>query len=359
MNKLDFGKLIHSLCKHSSLLTYMLIPVIKLKDIGDKLAMHKNMDDRIARYCPADLKSSPRAIKKLKRDMWYHFLRYNCLFSEYFMFQFYRLNHKAKTEFVTEYEKIAACRSLSPAETREIFRNKWKAYQRFAPFYKRDALLIDENTSLVSFQAFIEKHSCFIVKPLEESCGFGIRIIDTPGVRNAESLFASLQQEHVLVEQLIVQDSQMSRFHSSSVNTVRFATFLKDGAVHPLFAVLRIGMGSSIVDNAGAGGLIAAIDLDTGIVTTPGRAESGYTAIVHPDSGTQIIGAKIPQWEQAVELATQLAMVVPEQPYVGWDLALTESGWVMVEGNSAGQFVLPQITTQRGIRSLLSQYFNL
>ena len=359
MNKLDFGKLIHSLCKHSSLLTYMLIPVIKTKDLFHGRVMHKDIDNSIVSLCPQEMRETPRAIRCLKRDLWYHFLRYNCYFSEYFMFQFYRLNHEAKNEFVTDYEKDAICKKLSSSETKNIFRNKWNAYQRFAPFYKRDALLIDENTPYSSFQAFIGKHSQFILKPLTASFGSGVRIVNTADIINPEVLFASLQKELVLIEQLIIQTEQMARLHPPSVNTVRFATFLKDGTVHPLFAVLRIGVGSSVVDNGGAGGLIASIDLDTGIVTTPGRTETGFSAIIHPDTSAQIIGMKIPRWEEACHLAALLATIVPEQPYVGWDLALTDDGWVMVEGNHAGQFILPQLTTRRGIRPLLSPYFNL
>ena len=33
-----------------------------------------------------------------------------------------------------------------------------------------------------------------------------------------------------------------------------------------------------------------------------------------------------------------MASEVPDVHYVGWDIALTNEGWVMIEGNEDGQF---------------------
>ena len=33
-----------------------------------------------------------------------------------------------------------------------------------------------------------------------------------------------------------------------------------------------------------------------------------------------------------------MASECPDVHYVGWDLALTDDGWVMIEGNEDGQF---------------------
>ena len=57
----------------------------------------------------------------------------------------------------------------------------------------------------------------------------------------------------------------------------------------------------------------------------------------------------------AVALAKELAGVIGTNHYVGWDLALTDKGWVMVEGNPRGQFIM-QIATRKGIKAELEQY---
>ena len=42
----------------------------------------------------------------------------------------------------------------------------------------------------------------------------------------------------------------------------------------------------------------------------------------------------MPYWDELVAFAKEIAMVVPEQRIVGWDLALSVDGWVIIEGNT-------------------------
>ncbi len=101
---------------------------------------------------------------------------------------------------------------------------------------------------------------------------------------------------------------------------------------------------------------MANISLDNGIVDTDGVDELGREYITHPDSGLPIKGFQIPRWDELVTLSYQLARVLPEQHYVGWDLALTEDkGWVMVEGNGGGQFI-HQYATHKGARDIVNRF---
>lgn len=81
------------------------------------------------------------------------------------------------------------------------------------------------------------------------------------------------------------------------------------------------------------------MDTNTGIVYTAGFDESENRYVVHPDSGTVIPGFQIPRWDEAKQLAIGLAQVTNNR-YTGWDLALTDEGWVMVEGNDCGEFIM-------------------
>ena len=56
-------------------------------------------------------------------------------------------------------------------------------------------------------------------------------------------------------------------------------------------------------------------------------------------------------------MIAKLVQVLPDQRYVGWDLALSKDGWVLVEGNSGGQFVGPQISLKKGIRPVIARTF--
>ena len=62
-----------------------------------------------------------------------------------------------------------------------------------------------------------------------------------------------------------------------------------------------------------------------------------------------LIGFTIPKWTEACDMAAELAKNIPEAVFVGWDLALSDSGWVMVEANSS-PLILWEIAVRRGIR---------
>ena len=42
--------------------------------------------------------------------------------------------------------------------------------------------------------------------------------------------------------------------------------------------------------------------------------------------------------------------------YLSWDLAYTDSGWVVIEVNEVGQFIGPQMTMKKGIKKELWSY---
>lgn len=150
---------------------------------------------------------------------------------------------------------------------------------------------------------------------------------------------------------------ELGKLHPQSVNTLRIPTINFGDHIEIFHPFLRIGKGSSFVDNAGAGGIGATIDVYSGKIKSAGDEEGNYY-LRHPDTGVQLIDFKIPYWEDAIAMAKELASLVPDVKYVGWDLALTYKGWVLVEGNEDGQFVF-QYFDQEGampeIKNIISK----
>ena len=339
---------------------YLLIPPMRLADTLQGGTLHQHMRENIDIFCTPEQKADSAYMRWLRRDMWYCAIRYLCAFNEYFMFRFPRLNHRGRSQFVTELQKVDAYQQVGTPETWRTLQNKWECYLKFQKYYHRDAILAGAGLEAETFFSFLDKHARFIAKPLNDACGNGVFLFDAAADgRSREELLAWFRGQDVILEQPIVQCADMARLHPGSVNTVRCATFYKDGHVDILFTFLRMGRGGSVVDNAGAGGFVASVDPDTGILTTPGVTESLESVLVHPDTGAQIIGWRVPRWEEMKALAREMSLAFTEQPYISWDFALTDRGWVCVEGNHAGQFVCPQFTTQHGIRDRLRPYFDL
>lgn len=97
------------------------------------------------------------------------------------------------------------------------------------------------------------------------------------------------------------------------------------------------------------------MDSRTGVVVCAGD-EMGNDYIYHSDTNVKLIGYKIPRWDEAVSTAINLAKQVPDVRYVGWDLALTDNGWVLIEGNEDGQ-ILFQYFSHSGISAEVKEIY--
>ncbi|MBR2786187.1 MAG: hypothetical protein IKD76_01605 [Clostridia bacterium] len=146
-----------------------------------------------------------------------------------------------------------------------------------------------------------------------------------------------------VIEELIVQVGELSKFHPTSINSVRIATYNNNGNVDVLFSGIRMGRGNAVVDNAGNGGIFASIDVETGIVNSIGRTKNGKKFVKHPDSLINIIGFEIPEWASLCNTVKETANLLKEHQLIGWDFALSDKGWVMIEANAESEFGIRQI----------------
>jgi Sugar-transfer associated ATP-grasp len=96
---------------------------------------------------------------------------------------------------------------------------------------------------------------------------------------------------------------------------------------------------TTAADNFAAGGLAAPIDLATGRLGPAVRKDLSLLdapAVVHPQTGARIEGHQLTHWADAVSLVLRAheAVGCKGVPVIGWDVALTAEGPVLVEGNN-------------------------
>ena len=282
---------------------------------------------------------------------------YGLSFDEYLYFRFADKTIKERRAFVADWEHLGYTCAMNNPDNADIFDNKWKTYETYRPYYHRDIRLCSDIKDRESFVDFLSEHKCGIVKPLDASCGHGVKIIHDGDAAEKEQQYEEILKAcngRFIIEELIHQSEEMAKFHPSSVNTVRVPTIKVNDTVNIVNPFFRIGQHGNFVDNAGAGGIICTLDAETGVVFAAAD-EYGKRFEIHPDTGEKLIGFKIPRWDEAKKIVTELANVVPDNHYTGWDLALTDNGWVMIEANRRGQFVW-QIATQKGFRKEINDY---
>ena len=316
------------------------------------------MEKAIEKYVPAERRADAAYMRVLQRDMLFSRIYYRTQYKEYFIFGFERLSEAGRGEYVGAFEKRLLTRVfVQNKELFRTFRNKYQTYLAFQKYYGREIIEVKGEDDRELFLAFARRHPKFLVKNETKYAGNGIWEVDLDeSHEDAAQVFERIlrEDEACVVEEYILQAPEMGDIHPRSVNTVRIATYLLNGTTTYLFAELRVGSGGGFTDHSSVGGKYAAIDMETGIVKTELCSSSDLTfhSVKHPDSGIQITGMHVPRWEELLKLTNELAHVVPAQKYVGWDLALTKDGWIMVEGNETGSMSEIQMCMRRGIRDI-------
>ncbi len=289
--------------------------------------------------------------KRYIKDMLSVYSRYGFGFDEFLCYNFAQKSKSERLRFVADWEHLGYACILNQHKNDLFFDDKWKTYNKFKSFYKREVILFECENQFSQFKDFVLSHTKFIIKPLNMSCGKGIQIIQTAQYDCTEDKYTSMLSEYngkFIAEEFIVQDENIAEFHPSSVNTVRVPTIRLDDETIIINPFFRVGQNGNTVDNAGSGGIICTLDAETGRIFAAAD-EYGHTFTCHPQTKKQLIGFCIPRWDEAKTLVKQLSQVIPDNRYTGWDIALTDKGWILVEANRRGQFVW-QIPSQVGFR---------
>lgn len=300
-----------------------------------------------------------REKNRLARKIVWNKILYHFEADGFFYFHLENRSCKEKKKYIADCDhEEYAWKMNSDPEKRHILDDKMETYKVYGKFYKRDVCFVPCSSDGKRILAeFVNKHPKFIAKTLDGSCGQGIAVFDLKDYASDEELCSAVFDKYwddFLVEELVIQSGEMAKLNPSSVNTVRIHTFRVADRIETRYSLVRIGREGSVVDNGGAGGIISFLDEKSGEIYSTAD-EFGRSYSVHPDSGVPIIGFKVPNWEDIRAFAIELAQVVPENRYVGWDIAITDNGYIMIEGNAQAQFVGPQMKVDKGLKDELNE----
>lgn len=275
------------------------------------------------------------------------FLIHGSHLDDYFLYEFYNKRYQERKKFITV-RRAKKIYSISELRHRKILWDKLATAQEYSEYFGRDYFYVPQS-GLSEFRMFCQNHKRCIAKPRYGGSARGICLIDIESVQDYVTLYESLKKGDYILEEVIQQHPAMGSLHPNSVNTLRINTRLVKGRVEIVAISLRIGNNNSFVDNRSAGGIVAEVDLETGIVYTTGVDKWSNRYIRHPITGERIVGFEIPNWNSVVEMVENISVINPGMKYVGWDIAITSEGAILVEGNSKAKMYVHQQSTQRGL----------
>lgn len=252
-------------------------------------------------------------------------------YMDYFEFEFYLLNDEERQTYITAYINNNIVKKYNDKEEMQKFDDKITFNNTYKRFLKRDFIDLNNSTQK-EFEDFLRKHRKIICKIPDGTGGKGIRVIEIDKKTKYDQLYNDLKIDNlVLVEEYLVQHEEMNRLYDNSVNTLRIITFLDENGVHILKTILKIGNGGH-VDNFSSGGMYTFVD-ESGKVYVPAIDEKGNIFEEHPISKTKIVGFEIPMYDEVVKLISEVGKINDKVRYVGWDVAISEKGPVLIEGN--------------------------
>ena len=148
------------------------------------------------------------------------------------------------------------------------------------------------------------------------------------------------------IETVVEQHPDMAAIYPGSVNTCRIVTVSIRGKVRFFSGYALFGCNGAHVSNGCSGGLFVPFD-EKGQLGKCGVRElvwGGGSFERHPDTGVAFAGCSIPCFSDVMRLAFRAHETMPSIRSVGWDIAVTPTGPIIIEGNQGwgplGHFAL-------------------
>ena len=284
-------------------------------------------------------------------------------------YRFKNKTHAEKSEYLTWDSRFQYYAVLNNKKDIHILDNKYEAYLKLKKYYKREAILVSDKEDLNIFRDFVKKHGRVIVKPVNLYLTIGVRALNADEITDYEAVLddliekaiefaridsGSISKPAVIVEEFLEDCAADPPFNREILSVVRCTTVLTKDGVEFLYPAFRttgnIVEGENGIDYEKTEFFVAAIDNNSGIITSGGYNHFGNIVIKHPVSGLFFEGTQLPEWDKLLEMLTEAALELPSLRYIGWDVAYSTNGWCIIEGNTNGEF-FTQMVYGHGFKS--------
>jgi len=150
-----------------------------------------------------------------------------------------------------------------------------------------------------------------------------------------------------LLQPRLENHADLAPLSAGGLCTLRVVTCFDAGRRPRLVqGVLNFPTGRSDINNFGSGGLAAAVDPESGALGPAfGDDASADPLPTHPTTGAPVVGRVVPQWQATVALCLAAHAHFPEFHSIGWDVAPSSAGPLLLEANTIWDVDLAQMAT--------------
>lgn len=269
---------------------------------------------------------------------------------DYLNYKFYEKSWKERRTYLTIGKMNKEYKTLAAYEYADFISNKVNFHKNYSQFAKRDYICADD--SFEKFEEFINKHDSFVLKPLNGLGGTNVTKINSKDIKSKHEFYDDLKNKNQFIEELVIQNDEWGKLSPNSTNTLRIMTTVVNNNVKIIFAGARIGSGKTIADNFHQGGQGVLVDLEKGTLAGNG-IDKNLNENIKSSTNIKFDGFRIPYWEEIKKMVKEAALVNPNIHIVGWDVAISKDGPLIIEGNRGPGFDLVQVLLKKGAKYMI------
>lgn len=292
----------------------------------------KGMDkERLNKHIDIIQKNTGKSRLYIKADILKNFIVRGCGYTDYFRGDFINLTSREKDTFATAKKFYKVLAYLNNPKYIVLLNDKIVFNKYFNEFLKRDYINLRE-CSLEEFKKFLKgKKTVFAKTPIGEG-GHGVSKI-VISKYDIEKLYKELKEKkQYLVEEEIVQSDDVNEINPYVVNSFRVVTIMDNkGKVHLVNNAMRINQDDT--DVIGCTNDLYCSFSKNGKISSNVIDDYGNIYERHPLTNKKFSEVKINGVDEAFEMCMQAHSKIPQVRYIGWDVAFSKDGPVIVEGN--------------------------
>lgn len=272
----------------------------------------------------------------------------NCVFrygfglTDYLNYKLYNKNSKERKQYVSTKTENKFYETVSPSAYKKRYTIKPDFLADFKDFTKRD-FIVPKEDNYNEFLEFLDKHEVFMSKPYDGLGGADVKKEYSKDIENKEEYFNNAIKNRIFLEELVKQHPDMNKLCKKSVNTMRIMTFNDHGKSRIIWMGLRVGNGINSIDNFHAKGMAVNIDINTGKLVGNAIDKDLNEYEEHPFTHVKFDGFQIPCFEEAKKMVLEASLRSDKILVVGWDVAISDKGPVIIEGNRRPGFDIVQV----------------
>lgn len=317
-----------------------------------KWLMHKFTDinkERLNKHLDIIRENSGKMKLYIRLSMAWNFLLHGAGYTDYFRGDFIHLKYAEKKTWATARRFYKLNEYLNDERYSVVLEDKLIFNDMFRDYLKREFINLRKSTP-EDLARFLSNKDIVFAKDTTGEGGHGISKLDVSSVTDVKALYDELVAKgQLLVEEAIIQSEDLNEINPCVVNSFRIVTIYKDGKAKVVSNALRINQDDTEVIGC-TNDLYFSLSED-GRIDSNVIDDYANVYLTHPMTGKMFSDVRIKGVKEAFEMCEEAAARIPQVRYIGWDVAFSVKGPVLVEGNEYPGYGILQFYKLKGSRT--------